>query len=192
MWQNQASIPSSCSAPAPQQRRAAAASLGQAHAHRSWASRRSGWSSTARCPAGCGCRRSSRSWSLHLFARICLSGRFCGGGRKERLEPPQGRVRQLHSLMGTSLPVYVEFSVVGQVVINDQGHLRHIQASSPNICWDEDSAAKRRGQLLLLHPSDGVWGEELSFQHWASPQHAGSIHKAAVPCRIASLQGRDR
>lgn len=30
-------------------------------AHRSWASRRSAWSSTARCPAGCGCRRSSRS-----------------------------------------------------------------------------------------------------------------------------------
>lgn len=41
-------------------------------------------------------------------------------------------------------PVDVQFSVVGQVVVNDEGHLRDIQAPSPDICRNEHSAAQRK------------------------------------------------
>lgn len=95
-------------------RRRAAASSGLARTHHSWASRLSGWSSTARCLAGCGCHHSSQSWLLHLFGHICLTGQFCGGRKKERMEPPWDWVTQPHCHMWRpSLPVYVEFSVVG-------------------------------------------------------------------------------
>lgn len=32
------------------------------------------------------------------------------------------------------IPVYVQFSVIRQVVVNDQGHLRDIQPPGPDIC----------------------------------------------------------
>lgn len=38
----------------------------------------------------------------------------------------------------------VQFSVVGQVVVNDEGDLRDIQAASPDICGNEHSAAQRK------------------------------------------------
>jgi hypothetical protein len=39
------------------------------------------------------------------------------------------------------IPVNVQFSVVGQVVVNDEGHLRDIQAPGPDVCGDEHPAA---------------------------------------------------
>lgn len=39
-------------------------------------------------------------------------------------------------------PVNVQFSVVGQVIVNDEGHLRDIEAPRPDICGDEHSAAE--------------------------------------------------
>lgn len=62
----------------------------------------------------------------------------------------EGRVSPAPGPQGSpSLPVYVELSVVGQVVVNDQRHLGHIQAPSPNVCGNENPAAKRRAQSGL-------------------------------------------
>lgn len=89
-----------------------------------------------------------------------------------------GRVPQPQGPVGRpSLPVDVEFSVVGQVVVNDQRHLRHIQASSPNVCGNKNSAAKRKAQSGLFwdlpisnteHP--------LLFCAPPCPQHTSSTH----------------
>ena len=42
------------------------------------------------------------------------------------------------------LPVYVQLSVVGQVIVNDEGHLGHIQPPGPDVCRNEHSAAERK------------------------------------------------
>lgn len=89
-----------------------------------------------------------------------------------------GRVLQPQGPVGRpSLPVDVEFSVVGQVVVNDQRHLRHIQASSPNVCGNKNSAAKRKAQLGLF------WELPISSTEHAllfcappCPQHTSSTH----------------
>lgn len=41
-------------------------------------------------------------------------------------------------------PVYVQLSVVGQVVVDDEGHLGDIQPPGPDVCGDEHSAAERK------------------------------------------------
>lgn len=43
------------------------------------------------------------------------------------------------------LPVYVQLSVIGQVVVNDEGHLRDVQAPGPDVRGDEHTAATREG-----------------------------------------------
>lgn len=47
--------------------------------------------------------------------------------------------RSLHGV-----PVYVQLSVVGQVIVNDEGHLGHIQPPGPDVSRDEHSAAERK------------------------------------------------
>lgn len=94
-----------------------------------------------------------------------------------------------------SLPVYVELSVVGQVVVNDQRHLRHIQASSPHICGNKNSAAKRRAQSgLFWEPPVSSTEQPLLFHAPPCPQHTTNIHtsaaRKAVPCTITKLQPR--
>ena len=42
------------------------------------------------------------------------------------------------------VPVYVQLSVVGQVIVNDEGHLGHVQPPGPDVCRNEHSAAKRK------------------------------------------------
>lgn len=78
--------------------------------------------------------------------------------------PQDADVVVLHKVDGDAFPavparaadsVDVELSVVGQVIVNDQRHLRHIQASSPNVCGNKNSACTRSelfhdGLSLLL------------------------------------------
>lgn len=45
-------------------------------------------------------------------------------------------------------PVNVQFSVVGQVIVNDEGHLRDIQAPGPDIRGNEHSAAERKARKV--------------------------------------------
>lgn len=42
------------------------------------------------------------------------------------------------------VPVDVQLSVVGQVVVNDEGHLRDVQPPGPHVRGDEHPAVKRR------------------------------------------------
>lgn len=43
------------------------------------------------------------------------------------------------------VPVYVQLSVVGQVVVNDERHLGHVQAPGPHVRRNKHSAAERKG-----------------------------------------------
>lgn len=92
-----------------------------------------------------------------------------------------------------SLPVYVELSVVGQVIVNDQRHLRHIQASSPNVCGNKNSAAKRRAQLGFIWKLP-VSRASPAIPRSPLPQHTSSIHTSAeqkaVSRTITKLQSR--
>lgn len=47
--------------------------------------------------------------------------------------------RRLHGV-----PVYVQLSVVGQVIVNDEGHLGHVQPPGPDVGRNEHSAAERK------------------------------------------------
>ena len=51
------------------------------------------------------------------------------------------------------LPVNVQFTIVWQVVVDNQRHLLHIYASSPHICWDQHSTAwnKQREDVRVKH-----------------------------------------
>lgn len=42
----------------------------------------------------------------------------------------------------TFIPVDVKLSVVGQVIVDDQRHLRNVQTSSPNVSGDQHTALK--------------------------------------------------
>ncbi len=42
------------------------------------------------------------------------------------------------------VPVDVQLSVVGQIVVNDERHLRHVQTSGPNVCGDQHSTAREK------------------------------------------------
>ena len=51
----------------------------------------------------------------------------------------------------------VQFSVVGQVIVNDERHLRDVQAPGPDICGDEHPAAGEKSQNVReddLHSCD--------------------------------------
>lgn len=41
------------------------------------------------------------------------------------------------------VPVDVELSVVGQVVVDDERHLRNVQTSCPNICRDQHATENK-------------------------------------------------
>lgn len=41
--------------------------------------------------------------------------------------------------------MYVQLSVVGQVVVNDERHLRDVQPPRPDVCGNEHAAAEKRG-----------------------------------------------
>jgi hypothetical protein len=38
------------------------------------------------------------------------------------------------------LPVDVQLTVVGQIIVDDKGHLLHVNTTSPNVGGDQDSA----------------------------------------------------
>lgn len=40
--------------------------------------------------------------------------------------------------------MYVQLSVVGQVVVNDEGHLWDVQPPGPDVCGDEHPAVKEK------------------------------------------------
>lgn len=46
----------------------------------------------------------------------------------------------------TRSPVYVELAVVGQVVVDDQRDLLHVDAPGPDIGGDEDPTAGKTGR----------------------------------------------
>lgn len=48
----------------------------------------------------------------------------------------------------------VQFSVVGQVIVNDEGHLRDIQAPGPDICGDEHPAAEKNKPKTQKHETE--------------------------------------
>lgn len=58
----------------------------------------------------------------------------------DRAEPEEGNASVLLGLVCVEgyAPVDVELSVVGQVIVDDQGNLRDIQPSSPDICRDQN------------------------------------------------------
>lgn len=45
-----------------------------------------------------------------------------------------------------SVPVDVQLSVVGKIVVNDERNLRNIQTSGPNVCGDQHSTAREKQQ----------------------------------------------
>lgn len=47
-----------------------------------------------------------------------------------------------HTTNQTFIPVDVKLSVVGQVIVDDQRHLRNVQTSSPNVSGDQHTALK--------------------------------------------------
>lgn len=54
------------------------------------------------------------------------------------------RARRQADPQGTPVPVYVQLSVVGQVVVNDEGHLWDVQPPGPDVCGDEHPAVKEK------------------------------------------------
>lgn len=78
-----------------------------------------------------------------------------------------------------ALPVDVELSVVGQVVVDDQGHLRDVQAPGPDVGGDEHPAAARgrreagsqsRGlKAGASHPHPGPWSTRGEGQRHDDP-----------------------
>lgn len=91
-----------------------------------------------------------------------------------------------------SLPVDVEFSVVGQVVVDDQRHLRHVQAPGPNVCGNENSAAKRGAQSGLFWERPGSSTEQplLFLLPPAHQHHPHFCCMESVSCTITKLQSR--
>ena len=45
------------------------------------------------------------------------------------------------------VPVDVQLSVVGQVIVDYQGDLRHVQPSGPHVCGDQHSATATKQQV---------------------------------------------
>ena len=62
------------------------------------------------------------------------------------------------------LPVNVQFTIVWQVVVDNQRHLLHIYASSPHICWDQHSTAwnKQREDVRVKHFKS--WRKNITFE----------------------------
>ena len=62
------------------------------------------------------------------------------------------------------LPVNVQFTIVWQVVVDNQRHLLHIYASSPHICWDQYSTAwnKQREDVRVKHFTS--WRKNITFE----------------------------
>ena len=62
------------------------------------------------------------------------------------------------------LPVNVQFTIVWQVVVDNQRHLLHIYASSPHICWDQHSTAwnKQREDVRVKHFTS--WRKNITFE----------------------------
>lgn len=46
------------------------------------------------------------------------------------------------------VPVDVQLSVVGKIVVDDERDLRHIQTSGPNVCRDQHSTAREKHFLV--------------------------------------------
>ena len=59
-------------------------------------------------------------------------------------------------------PVDVQLPVVGQVVVDDERHLRHVQAPGPDVCRDEHPAVERPSQLR--------WSDGIRIPHMPGPQ----------------------
>jgi len=44
-------------------------------------------------------------------------------------------------------PVNIQFTIIGQVVIDYQRDLRHIQTTWPNICWNQNATKRNRSMV---------------------------------------------
>lgn len=55
-----------------------------------------------------------------------------------------------------SVPVDVQLSVVGKIVVNDERNLRNIQTSGPNVCGDQHSTAQEKQQKDYISNTSGT------------------------------------
>jgi hypothetical protein len=80
--------------------------------------------------------------------------------------------------------VYVQLSVVRQVVVDDEGHLRDIQPPGPDICGNEHSAAERRGVKVRLElPPLLMWARLAP-----SPKHHITVVPLPLQCQECHLE----
>ena len=79
--------------------------------------------------------------------------------KQERKCPTAANTKKTLEGRPKHLPVNVVFTVVGQVIVDDEGHLLDVDAASEEIGGDEDAAAARAElahndfALVLIHVS---------------------------------------